>query len=68
MRALAVMIVALPIAIAPASGWAFGGQGDMASSEILQQRTDVDEIVRPQPPSGPATPILYCSPGSPVCP
>lgn len=36
--------------------------------QLLQQRKDVDEVSRPQPPSGPATPIPFCSPGSPICP
>ena len=40
----------------------------LASAEILQQRKDVDEVSRPQPPSGPATPVPFCSPGSPICP
>jgi hypothetical protein len=40
----------------------------LAAAEILQQRKDVDEVSRPQPPSGPATPVPYCSPGSPICP
>ena len=36
--------------------------------EVFQQRKDVEEVAIPQPPSGPATPIPFCSPGSPVCP
>jgi hypothetical protein len=38
------------------------------SGTIVEQRKDVDEIARPEPPSGPATPVPYCSPGSPICP
>jgi hypothetical protein len=40
----------------------------VASTQILQQRKDVDEVSRPQPPSGPATPVPFCSPGQPICP
>jgi hypothetical protein len=40
----------------------------VVSSQILQQRKDVDEVSRPQPPSGPATPVPFCSPGQPICP
>ena len=40
----------------------------IVSSQILQQRKDVDEVSRPQPPNGPATPVPFCSPGQPICP
>jgi hypothetical protein len=29
---------------------------------------EVREVTLPPPPTGPATPIPYCSPGSPICP
>ena len=31
-------------------------------------RKDVREVTLPPPPTGPATPVPYCSPGSPICP
>ena len=31
-------------------------------------RKDVREATLPSPPTGPATPIPFCSPSSPVCP
>jgi hypothetical protein len=40
----------------------------MLGFEVYQQRKDVEEVAIPEPPSGPATPIPFCSPGSPVCP
>jgi hypothetical protein len=35
---------------------------------LVQVRKDVVEGSIPPPPSGPATPIPYCSPSSPICP
>jgi hypothetical protein len=40
--------------------------GFALSTEIVQQRKDVDEVARPLPPSGPAN--RFCSPGQPICP
>jgi hypothetical protein len=31
-------------------------------------RKDVREATLPPPPTGPATPIPFCSPSSPICP
>lgn len=31
-------------------------------------RKDVRAVTMPPPPSGPATPVPYCGPSSPVCP
>ena len=31
-------------------------------------RRDVREVSRSAPPSGPATPVPYCGPSSPICP
>ena len=42
--------------------------GTLLAGGHWQQRKDVDEVSKPQPPSGPATPVPYCSPGSPICP
>jgi len=33
-----------------------------------EERKDVLEVSTPEPPTGPATPIPYCSPGAPICP
>lgn len=39
------------------------GQGDTSDS-----RKDVDQVSRPLPPSGPATPVPYCAPSAVECP
>lgn len=61
----------LAIAGIPATGWAMNvdinGAGSTAS-DIYSQRKDVQDVLVPPPPNGPATPIPFCSPGSPVCP
>ena len=41
---------------------------DALALTVFEQRKDVEEIAVPQPPSGPATPIPFCSPGAPICP
>ena len=48
----------------PASVTTATSSGDV----VIAQRRDVEELSRPQPPSGPATPIPFCSPGQPACP
>ena len=66
--------LALAIGVSASSGaWAGSNlgrslQASITAGEIVEQRKDVDEVTRPQPPSGPATPVPYCSPGSPICP
>jgi len=55
---------ALPAFAAPSEGTTAAA----LAPQVFQQRKDVDEVARPQPPSGPATPIPFCSPGSPICP
>ena len=59
---MAVSSSGMALAVHPAEGFA------AVSSQILEQRKDVDEVSRPQPPSGPATPVPFCSPGQPICP
>jgi hypothetical protein len=61
---LLAMVVAFPAAAESPLEQA----ADAFTSDVFQQRKDVEEIAIPQPPSGPATPIPFCSPGSPVCP
>jgi hypothetical protein len=74
MRNLARIGLAALIAAAPAVAWAgaahSAGRPQIRSlaAETFEQRKDVDEVSRPQPPHGPATPIPFCSPGSPICP
>lgn len=69
---LAGCSVALAVAGSATLGWAsspadMSGPGGWAETgTIIQQRKDVDEVSRPQPPSGPAS--VYCSPGAPICP
>jgi hypothetical protein len=69
MLGLSLAIVAA-VAAAPAAFAADIGPAEPAafSGDIVKQRKDVDEVSRPLPPSGPATPVPYCSPGAPICP
>jgi hypothetical protein len=71
-RILAVGAFVVVVAASPSAGMAFDPAHDLAvavvSAQILQQRKDVDEVSRPQPPNGPATPVPFCSPGQPICP
>jgi hypothetical protein len=68
MLGLSLAVVAA-VAAAPVLAANVGpGETAALSSDIVKQRKDVDEVSRPQPPSGPATPVPYCSPGSPICP
>ena len=56
--------VSLAAAVAPGEivkGWAI-------SEPVLQQRIDTEEVALPPQPTGPATPIPFCSPSSPICP
>jgi hypothetical protein len=72
MRALGAGLAIMTAFAAPSVAWSADVDGlrDFAvlSSDVVQQRKDVDEGLRPLPPSGPATPLPYCSPGSPICP
>jgi hypothetical protein len=45
----------------PLKSWASAGS-------VVQQRIDTEEVTLPPPPTGPATPIPFCSPGTPLCP
>jgi hypothetical protein len=69
--------VSLLLAVAPAGGvlvlsddavGAVEAAAEPAGESIFQQRRDVDEVSRPEPPSGPATPSPFCSPSAPICP
>ena len=66
--AFATLMAASPSGMAQAAESAGEFAVAAVSSQILQQRKDVDEVSRPQPPSGPATPVPFCSPGQPICP
>ena len=72
-RALAAFSLSLFIA-APSVAWASDNKRVVAvvaqsiGAQIFEQRKDVDEVSRPQPASGPATPVPFCSPGQPICP
>jgi hypothetical protein len=46
----------------------FPGPDLWVSGTTNEGRKDVREVTLPPPPTGPATPIPFCSPGSPVCP
>ncbi len=35
---------------------------------VVQQRIDTEEVTIPPPPTGPSTPVPFCSPSSPICP
>jgi hypothetical protein len=72
MRRIPSLLIAAALAV-PASSVAFAESGTvLRASAILgatfEQRRDVDEVSRPPPPSGPATPVPYCSPSAPICP
>jgi hypothetical protein len=59
--------------VGSATGWAGDGALDgmktwPAAGTILEQRKDVQEVALPSPPSGPATPVPYCTPAQPICP
>lgn len=71
-RALALCSLVL-LAAAPSGAWAASAGGEAletraASADILFQRQDVREVSLPPPPSGPATPVPFCSPAQPICP
>jgi hypothetical protein len=38
------------------------------AGSVVAQRKDVQEVSLPQPPSGPATPVPFCTPAQPICP
>jgi hypothetical protein len=61
-------LLAMVVAFPAAAEWHPEQAAEVSTSDVFQQRKDVEEIAIPQPPSGPATPIPFCSPGSPVCP
>jgi len=71
-QVFAICCTALALAALPSAGWAgdvgFARSLALPASEIVQQRKDADETSRPLPPSGPATPVPFCSPGAPICP
>src|SRR5215210_4526105 len=58
---LAVLAVAALSSAAAASEWT-------SLDGVVQQRIDTEEVLLPPPPRGPATPVPFCSPGSPICP
>lgn len=64
-RVLAKAGLALLVAAASASG-AYAWEWD--ASDVVQQRIDTEEVLLPPPPSGPSTPVPFCSPSAPVCP
>jgi hypothetical protein len=71
MRVLPTTCLALLLAVpgAATSGEAASLQiMQPIAAPIVQQRIDVEEVSKPQPPSGPATPHPFCTPGDPICP
>ena len=38
------------------------------AGSVVAQRKDVQEVSMPHPPSGPATPVPFCTPAQPICP
>ena len=50
----------------PAVAWT--GDYAVATADRFDQRTDVEEVLLPPPPTGPASPIPFCSPSAPICP
>jgi hypothetical protein len=64
-RAIGRTGLAILMALGTSSA-ALAGGASLGSTEIVQQRKDVDEVARPLPPSGPAN--RFCSPGQPICP
>ncbi len=45
-----------------------GFAAETLAGQVFEQRKDVDEVSRPLPPSGPATPVPFCGPSAPICP
>ncbi len=63
------LTLALLVVSAPTGAWALTGVSaeGLTALDRFEQRKDVDEVLLPPPPRGPATPIPFCSPGS-ICP
>lgn len=72
MKTVAGLTFALAMLASPATGWAAQAEPDlewsMTYGDRFGQRTDVDEVLLPPEPQGPATPIPFCSPSAPICP
>jgi hypothetical protein len=58
--------------VAPSDGWSLGYPDGLQDrgfpSLVFEQRRDVEEVSLPPPPSGPATPVPFCTPAQPTCP
>jgi hypothetical protein len=72
-RAIATVGAAIIVLAGSAAGWAGDGAVEALKASpyaamIVEQRKDVEEVSLPPPPSGPATPVPYCTPASPICP
>ena len=69
MTCLVALMAAAPTAgLAADAGIADALSAWPESARVVLQRKDVDEVSRPQPQSGPATPVPFCGPGDPICP
>ena len=65
--ALAALLAVPPAFSAPRTAMEAIDDGVWAGS-VVAQRKDVQEVSLPPPPSGPATPVPFCTPAQPVCP
>jgi hypothetical protein len=72
MRTVAGLTFAFAVLASPAAGWAAQAWPDLDRSSVsgdrFGQRTDVDEVLLPPEPHGPATPSPFCAPSAPFCP
>ncbi len=65
------LTLTLATAAVLASGWpsvASRGEYPLQTADRVDQRTDVDEVLLPPEPQGPATPVPFCAPSAPICP
>ena len=71
MKAVSGLALLVAILAVPTAGWAATGfsldQGVLLADRFAQ-RTDVDEVLLPPRPTGPATPSPFCNPSAPFCP
>jgi hypothetical protein len=61
-------LVAAPEAFSAARGATEALDDGIWAGSVVSQRKDVQEVSLPPPPSGPATPVPYCTPAQPICP
>ncbi len=66
--ALAVSLAAPSVVSASDEALTDGLRAWPSAGSLISQRKDVEEVSLPPPPSGPATPVPYCTPAQTVCP